>query len=208
MVVSAHVSPSDRKPAFLPVMVARTFNRSRVDRASRSSRVTISTAESEVGGQLVILAIDATILEHVRSPGSLDDGLWHFVWQRLARVVAKPLDDGESVKLYHVGSVMLQGPDGQPLAFPNEPKLPLKPGDPARTAPVVATETALVAALGDSGHPFAKVDLPASCWSAATPGTEISRSRPSGAAPGTLNPDLSNRGIGVSVGAGRCGTQA
>jgi hypothetical protein len=55
-------------------------------------------AESEVGGQLVILAIDATILEHVRSPGSLDDGLWHFAWQRLARVVAKPLDDGESVK--------------------------------------------------------------------------------------------------------------
>jgi hypothetical protein len=31
--------PSDRKPAFLPVMVARTFNRSRVDRASRSRRV-------------------------------------------------------------------------------------------------------------------------------------------------------------------------
>ena len=59
--------------------------------------------------------------------------------------------------LYHVGSVMVQGPDGQPLAFPNEPKLPLKPGDPARTAPVVATETELVAALGDSGHPFAKV---------------------------------------------------
>jgi translocation and assembly module TamA len=60
--------------------------------------------------------------------------------------------------LYHVGSVTVQGPDGQPLTIPNEPKLPLKPGDPARTAPVVATETALVAALGDSGHPFAKVE--------------------------------------------------
>ncbi len=60
--------------------------------------------------------------------------------------------------LYHVGSVTVQGPDGQPLVIPNEPKLPLKPGDPARTAPVVATETALVAALGDSGHPFAKVE--------------------------------------------------
>jgi translocation and assembly module TamA len=59
--------------------------------------------------------------------------------------------------LYHVGSVKVQGPDGEPLAIPNVPKLPLKPGDPARTAPVVATETALVAALGDSGHPFAKV---------------------------------------------------
>jgi Surface antigen variable number repeat len=35
--------------------------------------------------------------------------------------------------------------------------LPLKPGDPARTAPVLDTETALLAALGDGGHPFAKV---------------------------------------------------
>ena len=60
--------------------------------------------------------------------------------------------------LYHVASVKVLGPDGQPLAIPNETKLPLKPGDPARTAPVVATETALVAALGDSGHPFAKVE--------------------------------------------------
>jgi translocation and assembly module TamA len=60
--------------------------------------------------------------------------------------------------LYHVASVRVQGPDGQPLAIPNEPKLPLKPGDPARSGPVVATETALVAALGDSGHPFAKVE--------------------------------------------------
>jgi translocation and assembly module TamA len=48
-------------------------------------------------------------------------------------------------------------PDGQPLPIPGEPKLPLKPWDPARTAPVVATETALVSAFGDSGHPFAKV---------------------------------------------------
>jgi hypothetical protein len=41
VVVSAHVSPSERKPAFLPVIAASVFNRSRVDRASRSSRVTI-----------------------------------------------------------------------------------------------------------------------------------------------------------------------
>src|SRR6202008_4260389 len=46
VVVSAHVSPRDLKPAFLPVMVARTFNRSRVDRASRSSRVTITTSSA------------------------------------------------------------------------------------------------------------------------------------------------------------------
>jgi len=61
--------------------------------------------------------------------------------------------------LYHVASVMVLGPDGQPLSMPlGEQKLPLKPGDPARTAPVVATETALVAAFGETGHPFAKVE--------------------------------------------------
>ncbi len=59
--------------------------------------------------------------------------------------------------LYHVASIKVQGPDNQTLVIPNEGKLPLKPGDPARTAPVVATETALVTALGESGHPFAKV---------------------------------------------------
>src|SRR5260370_26842304 len=60
--------------------------------------------------------------------------------------------------LYHVASVRVQGPDRHPLAIPNEPKLPLKPGDPARTAPVVAIEAALAAALGNNGHPFAKVE--------------------------------------------------
>jgi translocation and assembly module TamA len=61
--------------------------------------------------------------------------------------------------LYHVASVKVLGPDGQPLSIPHDgEKLPLKPGDPARTAPVVATETALVATFGDSGHPFAKVE--------------------------------------------------
>src|SRR5215469_11308360 len=59
--------------------------------------------------------------------------------------------------LYHVASIKVLGPDGLPLSIPGEPKLPLKPGDPARTAPVVATETALLGALGDTGHPFAKV---------------------------------------------------
>src|SRR6202011_759590 len=61
--------------------------------------------------------------------------------------------------LYHVASVKVLGPDEQPLSIPEDgKKLPLKPGDPARTAPVVATDTALVAAFGDSGYPFAKVD--------------------------------------------------
>jgi translocation and assembly module TamA len=61
--------------------------------------------------------------------------------------------------LYHAASVEVRGPGGQPLAVPrDEKKLPLKPGDLARTAPVVATETALLTALGDSGYPFAKVE--------------------------------------------------
>jgi len=61
--------------------------------------------------------------------------------------------------LYHVASVKVLGSDGQPVPLPqDEKKLPLNPGDPARTAPVVATETALLAALGSSGHPFAKVE--------------------------------------------------
>jgi translocation and assembly module TamA len=59
--------------------------------------------------------------------------------------------------LYLVAAVNVQGSDRRPLAIPNEPRLPLKPGDPARTAPVVATENVLLTALGDSGHPFAKV---------------------------------------------------
>jgi hypothetical protein len=40
-VVSAHVSPSERKPAFFAVIAASVFNRLRVDRARRSSRVAI-----------------------------------------------------------------------------------------------------------------------------------------------------------------------
>jgi len=61
--------------------------------------------------------------------------------------------------LYHVASVTVLGPDGKSLSVPRDgEKLPLKPGDPARTAPVVATETALLTAFGNNGHPFAKVE--------------------------------------------------
>src|SRR5215510_5858762 len=39
--------------------------------------------------------------------------------------------------LYHVASVKVLGPDRQPLSIPQDgEKLPLKSGDPARTAPV------------------------------------------------------------------------
>jgi translocation and assembly module TamA len=71
---------------------------------------------------------------------------------------AKVVVTVKSGPLYHVASVKVLGADGQPLAIPDEKRLPLKPGDPARTAPVVATETALLATLGESGHPFAKVE--------------------------------------------------
>ncbi|HEY1260430.1 MAG TPA: BamA/TamA family outer membrane protein [Stellaceae bacterium] len=59
--------------------------------------------------------------------------------------------------LYHVSEVAVLGPDGQALVVPGTGSLPLKPGDPAQTAPVLAAETALVARFADSGHPFAKV---------------------------------------------------
>jgi translocation and assembly module TamA len=59
--------------------------------------------------------------------------------------------------LYHVASVEVLGVDGRPLSVPvASVALPLKPGDPARTAPVIDTETALLAGLGHTGHPFAK----------------------------------------------------
>ena len=60
--------------------------------------------------------------------------------------------------LYHVAAIKVLGPDGKPLAVPAEAGTPppLQPGAPARTAPVVAEENALLAALGHSGHPFAK----------------------------------------------------
>jgi hypothetical protein len=44
VVVPAHVSPSDRIPAFRPAIATSVFNKSRVDRARRSSRVTVSTS--------------------------------------------------------------------------------------------------------------------------------------------------------------------
>src|SRR5262249_54576220 len=49
------------------------------------------------------------------------------------------------------------GPAGKKLDLPpSAPPLPLRPGDPARTAPVVDAEAALVAAFAAAGHPFAK----------------------------------------------------
>jgi hypothetical protein len=45
--VSAHASPSERKPALRSVMTASVFKRTRVDPARRSSRVTISTPHAE-----------------------------------------------------------------------------------------------------------------------------------------------------------------
>src|SRR5438045_4134856 len=89
-------------------------------------------------------------------------GYWHAAFSYDVDTSAETAKVTVTVKqgpLYHVASIKVLGPDGQPLSIPqDEKKLPLKPGDPARTAPVVATETALVTAFGDSGHPFAKVE--------------------------------------------------
>jgi hypothetical protein len=48
VVASVHASPSEWKPAFLPVIAAKVFNRSRVDRASRSSRASNQVAGVEL----------------------------------------------------------------------------------------------------------------------------------------------------------------
>jgi translocation and assembly module TamA len=76
--------------------------------------------------------------------------------------------DGDPIKvivtanpgpLYRVTSIEIRGPDGKPLVIPRDPDappLPLKPGDPARTEPVVATENTLLGALGRAGYPLAK----------------------------------------------------
>jgi translocation and assembly module TamA len=84
---------------------------------------------------------------------------------------AKVVVTAEPGPLYHVAEVTVLGPERRPLVIPRGPKakksrspeglppgasqLPLRPGEPARTEPVVATETALLAALGHAGHPFA-----------------------------------------------------
>ncbi len=70
-----------------------------------------------------------------------------------AKVVVKVVQG----PLYHVAAIVVLGPDRKNLAIAHGKKpLPLKIGDPARTAPVVATESALLADLGNSGHAFAK----------------------------------------------------
>jgi translocation and assembly module TamA len=59
--------------------------------------------------------------------------------------------------LYRVAEIAVLDPERRPLEMPPGPDpLPLRPGVPARTEPVIATETALLDALGHAGHPFAK----------------------------------------------------
>ncbi len=87
-------------------------------------------------------------------------GYWGAQFSYRIDTTAKPAKVVVSVTpgpLYHVGTLDILGPDGNKLAVPGDTgALPLKPGDPARTAPVVETEQALVAALKRNGHPFAK----------------------------------------------------
>ena len=88
-------------------------------------------------------------------------GYWNAAFSYQIDKAADPVKVTVTAKpgpLFHVAVVTVVGVDGRPLAVPvdaTEPP-PLKPGDPARTAPVVANENALLAALGHAGHPFAK----------------------------------------------------
>jgi translocation and assembly module TamA len=87
-------------------------------------------------------------------------GYWSAQFAYKIDATAKPAVVTVTVEpgpLYHVASVTLLGPSGQPLALPpGAPPIALKPGDPALTAPVIAAEKALVAAFANNGHPFAK----------------------------------------------------
>ena len=61
--------------------------------------------------------------------------------------------------LYRLSAMEVHAPDRKPLNVSLDregPALPSKPGDPARAERVVATENALLAALGHQGYPFAK----------------------------------------------------
>jgi translocation and assembly module TamA len=87
-------------------------------------------------------------------------GYWSARFAYATDTTAKPAVITVTVEpgpLFHVASVTVLGPSGQPLAMPpGAPPIALKPGDPAQTAPVVAAEEALVAAFANNGHPFAK----------------------------------------------------
>jgi translocation and assembly module TamA len=72
---------------------------------------------------------------------------------------AKPVALTVTVKegpRYRVASITVLGPSGKPLAVPLAKQPALQPGDPAETAPVVAIENQYLAALGHTGHPFAR----------------------------------------------------
>jgi hypothetical protein len=59
--------------------------------------------------------------------------------------------------LYHVAAIAVLGPAEKTLDLPNSgPPLPLRLGDPARTAPVVDAESAFISAFAGASHPFAK----------------------------------------------------
>jgi translocation and assembly module TamA len=89
-------------------------------------------------------------------------GYWNAQFAYSIDTAAHPAQVKITVKpgsLFHVASVAVLGPDGKPLALPTgAAPLPLQPGAAALTAPVVATESALLAAFANNGQPFAKVE--------------------------------------------------
>jgi translocation and assembly module TamA len=89
-------------------------------------------------------------------------GYWNAQFSYEINAASDPVDVtvlANPGSLYRIVSIEIRNPDGKPLLIPIDPAappLPLKPGDPARTEPVIATENALLAALGHAGYPFAK----------------------------------------------------
>jgi len=164
----------------IPLLIAAAFVLRSVARADLNYRTEITGVEdSELAGllekvsQLKTLEDRPPVSEEAlrrradRDLGRLADaahslGYWDAEFSYDINTGTDPAKVTVTVEpgpLYHVGSVKVLGTDGQLLSIPqDEKKFPLKPGAPARTAPVVAAETALLAVLGNSGHPFAKVE--------------------------------------------------
>ena len=75
VVVAAHMSAKDRKPALHSAITARVFKRSRVDRARGSSRVTIS-ASPPASCLLSVLSPYATSRNTLPAPAAVRAATW------------------------------------------------------------------------------------------------------------------------------------
>jgi len=64
----------------------------------------------------------------------------------------------ETGPLYTIGSVYIEGPDGQPLSLLSPDDQPLKPGQPALSSAVLEAEPAGLSALRGQGYAFATAE--------------------------------------------------